>query len=393
MEQLLKSKADTAHLEPIFFNLSKKEDENAIADLISSGKIQYVSDDYEEQCRELFAFNNPSVVFSPNFDEAFKSHFADLQKSTPLYQQGNWVYFPWLSKLSHILLEPDFFTVRTSRNKNLITKEEQEKFYNSTVGIGGLSVGSAIVIALTLQGGPRRIKLADFDRLALSNTNRIRAGVDGLGVPKIELVARQIYEINPYAQIELFSDGISKENLEEFFVGKSSLDVVLDEMDNLAIKYLLREFAKKHRVPLVMAADNDSSGVVDIERYDLDSETPFFHGRIPGASYESLSKLDKRSVGRTIAGHVGLENHTDRMLSSLEQMGKSIVSWPQLGGTAMLNAAAVSYCVRKILNGQPLESNRAIVSLDDKFTPDYHSKEAEDKRANVVATFKKIFGM
>ena len=393
LEQNLKEKTAGASWQPVFFDLTSKKDQKKVSDLLAQGKIQQVSDDYEEECRELFAFRNPSVVYSPNFATSFKTYFEDLQKKAPLWQQGKWVYFPWLSKISHILEEEDFFTVRTSRNKNLITKEEQDKFYNATVGIGGLSVGSAIAIALTLQGGPKHMKLADFDRLALSNTNRIRAGVDSLGDLKVQVVARQIYEINPYAEIELFTDGISKENIEEFFVGKRKIDVVLDEMDNLAIKYLFREMAQKHRVPIVMAADNDNSGVVDIERYDLDKNTPFFHNRIPNASYEKLSKLDKFGIGRTIAGHVGLENHTEKMLGSLQAMGKTIVSWPQLGGTAMLNAAAVSYCVRRILNGQPLENNRAIVSLDELFIPNYKSKEEQVKRDKVAATFKKAFGL
>src|SRR6185436_13942414 len=119
-----------------------------------------------------------------------------------------------------------------------------EKFYNAKVGIGGLSIGSSVAIALVLQGGAKNIRIADFDVLALSNTNRIRAGVQSLGLPKTEITARQIYEINPYAKVETFNDGLNEKNIKNFVKG---LAVLVDEMDNLSIKFLLRIEAKKHK--------------------------------------------------------------------------------------------------------------------------------------------------
>ena len=74
-------------------------------------------------------------------------------------------------------------------------------------------------------------------------------------------------------------------------------------------------------------------------------------------------------------------------------MGKTIVSWPQLGGAALVNGAAVAYCVRKILNGQPLEANRALISLDEKLIPDYNTPEAGALRQKVSEDFAKGFGL
>jgi len=88
-------------------------------------------------------------------------------------------------------------------------------------------------------------------------------------------------------------------------------------------------------------------------------------------SYDQLKTLDKFGIGKMITKHVGPENVTERMQNSLLEMGKTLVSWPQLGGAALLNGSAVAYCVRRILNGQPVESNRAIISLDEKLDPSY----------------------
>jgi hypothetical protein len=242
-----------------------------------------------------------------------------------------------------------------------------------------------------LQGGAKHIKLADMDRLALSNTNRILTGIDNLGLLKVEMAARRIYEINPYAQVEVFSQGLNKETIEEFFEG---LDIVIDELDNLAVKYLIREQAKKNRIAVVMAADNGDTAVVDIERYDLDENTPFFHGRMgDNISYESLSSLDKFGIGKMITKHVGPENVTVAMQQSLLEMGKTIVSWPQLGGAALINGAAVAYCVRRIANGQDLEKNRTLISLDEKLIPNYFDHEEITKREEAASVFKKIFGL
>ena len=79
------------------------------------------------------------------------------------------------------------------------------------------------------------------------------------------------------------------------------------------------------------------------------------------------------------------------MQQSLLEMGKTIVSWPQLGGAALLNGSAVAYCVRKILSKESLESNRAIISLDEKLIPDYNSLKEVEKRRAIANDFKKMF--
>jgi hypothetical protein len=110
-------------------------------------------------------------------------------------------------------------------------------------------------------------------------------------------------------------------------------------------------------------------------------------------TYEELRGLDKFGIGRTITRHIGPENVTVRMQESLLEMGKTIVSWPQLGGAALISGASVAYCIRKILNNEPLEDNRALVSLDEKMTPDYDSKEERANRDKAAEVFRKLFNL
>lgn len=391
LSDYLVMKKDVAEAVPTVFTLSNKEDNEALIALFQEGKIQSTVDDYEEQQLELFGVNNPTKVYTPTFKEEFRDYYLSLQKDKTIYEDGNWVYFPWSSKLVHILSEDDFQKVRTARNKNLIDEEEQKKFYSTTVGIGGLSIGSSVAFLLTLQGGAKHIKLADMDRLALSNTNRILMGVDNLGVLKVEMAARRMYEINPYMKIELFREGLTPGNIDSFFDG---LDVVVDELDNIAIKYLIREKAREYKIPVLMGTDNGDNAVIDVERYDKEENIKYFHGNMgDDLSYDALLKLDKFGIGKMATRCVGTENVTVKMQESLLQMGKTIVSWPQLGGAALINGTAIAYCIRKIANGQPLENNRALINIDEHLIPNYNEESEAKRREDAAETFRKIFGL
>src|SRR3990167_8589557 len=214
---------------PQIFNAEKQGDRQRLSRLIRGHAIRHVSDDYEEQMREYFGILNPGIVYAHGFEEKFQAYFTNLRKKKSLWQSGRWVYFPWLSALSHILEDKEFQMVRTARNRNLITANEQKKFYNSVIGIAGLSVGNSVALAIVLSGGGRHMRLAGPDSLALSNTNRIRAGVESLGVSKVVMTARQIYEANPYAEVEIFPDGLTRKNIGRFFAGPRKLDIVVDE--------------------------------------------------------------------------------------------------------------------------------------------------------------------
>ncbi|HRF79656.1 MAG TPA: hypothetical protein PL070_06180, partial [Flavobacteriales bacterium] len=90
---------------------------------------------------------------------------------------GVWVFYPWADRLVHLLDEPEFALVRTDRNRNKITREEQAELATKKVGVIGLSVGQSVSLTLALERSFGEIRLADFDTLELSNLNRIRSGV------------------------------------------------------------------------------------------------------------------------------------------------------------------------------------------------------------------------
>ena len=176
-----------------------------------------------------------------------------------------WAYYPWRRTVVGILGPRAYTRVRTDRNRNLITAQEQHKLGSLRVGVVGLSVGHAVAHTLVMQGLCGELRLADFDDLELSNLNRVPATVFDIGHNKALTAARRIAEIDPYIAVRVLDSGVTRDTIDEFLDG---LDIVVEECDSLDVKALVRESARARRLPVVMASSD--RGLIDIERFDLE---------------------------------------------------------------------------------------------------------------------------
>lgn len=323
---------------------------------------------------ELFDIEYPAKKDSKDKNEVGeyrKSLFSDASG------WGEWFYYPWLNKLVHFPPVTELRALRTSRNRNLITAEEQAKLYDSTILIIGMSVGSNVAEALVGGGIGGKLVLVDMDILEPSNLNRIRSPYHHVGLHKVEAISRKIWEIDPYIEIAAGHDGLNERNLPDLL---KDVDIVVDEMDDLRMKILLREAAKEARLPVVMAADDGDGALIDIERYDLNSDTPIFMGQVPAEVLERIKAggIPRAELGRMIGQYfVGMDNIPARMFESLAEVGKSLPSWPQLGNAAALAGVSLAYAIRRILLGQPLKDGRTLVSLEEKLDPEYGSPKQQ----------------
>lgn len=344
---------------PVIYKLTGAEQFDELERLKRNPSVQFI-DRLDHQVYELLKAKLAGDELSENELWSLVPRFFE---ENPRCNYGNWVYYPWKSKVVRLLPKEDFVLVRTQRNNYKITPSEQIELAKKKIGIIGLSVGQSIALTIALERSCGELRLADFDTLELSNLNRIKAGVLDLGVEKVVIAAREISEIDPYLKVTLYSNGISESNIDDFLHENGSLDLLIDECDSLDIKILARERAKKFGIPVIM--ETSDRGMLDVERFDLEPDRELLHGAMGQISHGDLKNLtqnQKVSIGLKITGASTIST---RMKASLLEINQTISSWPQLASAVYLGGATVAHVGRKLLLKDEINSGRYYVDLDD----------------------------
>ncbi|MET4046947.1 MULTISPECIES: Rv1355c family protein [unclassified Rhodococcus (in: high G+C Gram-positive bacteria)] len=291
---------------------------------------------------------------------------AGLARLTPkpttelVEEPMRWIYYPWRRTVVATLGPVGFRRLRLDRNRNKITAEEQERLATLTIGIVGLSVGHAIAYSLALDGVCGALRLADFDKLELSNLNRIPATLLDLGLGKPVVAARRIAELDPYLPVSIDDRGVTAESADSFLDG---LDLLVEECDSLDVKVLVREKAREHRVPVIM--ETSDRGLLDVERFDLEPDRPLFHGLLGDIDSKSLENLSTHDKVPYVLAILGAGDLSARMAASMIEVDRTTTTWPQLGSEVALGGATVAGAVRRFGLGQRLESGRVRIHIDD----------------------------
>lgn len=345
--------------EPTFFRLDQPHDREALAGLLQREPGLRITDNLLGQLRELVKISGPSRAWDDAaLEEAVRQHLGHTEP----WMYGVWVHYPWLGRLVHIVDEKEFVLLRTSRNLYKITGEERDRLATRKIGVIGLSVGQSVALTMAMERGFGELRIADFDSLELTNLNRIRTPLFNLGLPKVVAVAREIAEIDPFLKVRCFAEGLQQHNMEAFFLEGGALDIVVDECDSLDIKLSARRFARAHRIPVVM--DTSDRGMIDIERFDLEPERPLLHGCINEAELRPGQALTTEQRIQLSVKIVGWDTISERLKFSLAEIGKSIVTWPQLASSVMLGGAAATQVCRKIALQEEVPSGRYFVDID-----------------------------
>ena len=114
-----------------------------------------------------------------------------------------------------------------------------EKIANATVavvGVGGVGGICAITLA---RSGVGNIIIQDFDVVEESNINRqIVANYNTIGLSKVDILEKQIKEINPNCKVTKLNSFFNEDNLNLF---SYNIDYVVDAIDSFSSKCLLIE--------------------------------------------------------------------------------------------------------------------------------------------------------
>lgn len=148
-------------------------------------------------------------------------------------------------------LRSGLLPTRYQRNGQTIDLQQQLTLHTSRVvviGCGGL--GGHIIESLA-RVGIGHIRAIDPDRFEEHNLNRqILSSTSTIGLPKVQVAAQRVKEINP---------AISLQPVEEAFSAANSnllmdADVVVDAIDTIPTRLLLAEQCRLLKMPLVHGA-------------------------------------------------------------------------------------------------------------------------------------------
>jgi molybdopterin/thiamine biosynthesis adenylyltransferase len=184
----------------------------------------------------------------------------------------------------------------------------QEKLKRAKIFIAGAGgLGSPIAIYLAA-AGIGLIKIADSDRVELSNLNRqVLHWEEDIGKKKIESAKDKLIRLNPNIKVEISYDSINQNNVMQMLDG---FDVIVDAMDNLATRYILNKAAIEKNIPFFHGAVNGFEGeIMDIIPGKTACLRCMYHGEAPskkfpvvGATTAVIGSIQAIEVIKYIAG-------------------------------------------------------------------------------------------
>lgn len=129
------------------------------------------------------------------------------------------------------------------------------------IGIAGAGGIGSNVARYLAQAGTARIRLLDFDRVALSNLNRQFYSTDQVGRPKVNCLKDNLNQIFPEMKIETVHHCLARGECRDIF---GDCGLVVEGFDTAGAKKFLVEEISAAGIPMVCAsgiAGRDMGGV------------------------------------------------------------------------------------------------------------------------------------
>lgn len=147
------------------------------------------------------------------------------------------------------------------RNYGFWNEAEQDALSSSRVAIAGVG-GDGYQLGLKLaMMGVQNFSIADPEVFELENSNRVLgATTNNIGRNKAESFQDMIYGIRPEAKVDIYTEGVTADNVESFMDGA---DLLIDESElrYLHIGTMLARTARKHLIPSLVVMNIAFSGV------------------------------------------------------------------------------------------------------------------------------------
>lgn len=148
----------------------------------------------------------------------------------------------------------DLISQEFSRNIGLVSEADQEKLLEARVAVAGAGGVGGIHLLTLARMGVGKFNIADLDEFERANISRqFGAFQSTVGRHKADVLAEMVRDINPEAEINIFAQGVSKENVRDFLSGCA---VYVDSIDffEFEIRRLLFNTARSLGIYAVTAA-------------------------------------------------------------------------------------------------------------------------------------------
>ncbi len=324
-------------------------------------------DFYKEMLFEKYLIDNPDVYYSNVSiqSEHFNNYYQQIAKDQEEAALGVWIYLPWLEMLIHSLNQEEYLQLRTARNRNLISHDNQRHLYNKTISVIGLSVGLNILTAMVRFGIGNKFIIADSDTVSISNFNRSVYSLANLSSLKSNVALENLSLIDPFLEITAVDEGLKDEHIYDLLKQSS---IVVDTFDSFDLKIKLRKAAKELKVPILSCFDIDKGVLLIVERYDIESNLDlrfFLNGHSEAEFYKkNISVKEKTNFFINV---IGKEYHSRDMLDCVFKVGTQLTGYPQLAISTFFAASLLTYAAHEIVLNKSFASMRKFFSLPEMF--------------------------
>jgi molybdopterin/thiamine biosynthesis adenylyltransferase len=244
----------------------------------------------------------------------------------------------------------------------LFTPEDFSKAGKLKVGVIGMGVGASVADSL-LEFGVRDMRTIDGGDVLLHDFARFpNAGFPRVGMNHAEHWALRAYEMYPYGEFEYhkqnLGDGTNNTYARDTFL--EGLDLVVEVVDNVPEKMQARKRAAELGVPVYMTTDVLMGSIMT---YQPGEEEITVFPRWTDEDHERINSEEKMDfVAKSELASKLVGPRADYWVTGARE-GRS--NWSQNGSQTAASKVAMSYTLRRIVRGLPVDTEKEFAILDD----------------------------
>ncbi|TYB31628.1 MAG: sulfur carrier protein ThiS adenylyltransferase ThiF [Candidatus Mcinerneyibacterium aminivorans] len=195
----------------------------------------------EKKIREDVSLFELKEIIKPNADIVIYNGFP-VNEDRKLKENDSVVFIEKGKIPSQKQLESLLVSRHTPGVHNRIKK--------AVVGIAGAGgLGSNVAISLTRMGLGKLI-IVDYDVVEPSNLNRQQYFINQIGMLKVKALQDTLKKINPFVEIETYSEKIEESNIDKFF---KNCDVIVEAFDKAEEKQMLINYILNNTEKYIVA--------------------------------------------------------------------------------------------------------------------------------------------